>query len=169
MWEDVLVEENKEKISSVNEYNKYIKVIKPGAWIVIVAIVSLILCGVLWAFFGNIVMTQSLKSVAYGDLAYGYLDMDSVQNVDAGQRVSVTVDGNILDGVVESIGTTPVNAAQASETLQSEVLAQNIVPEGGGYEVVARLNTSAEVQTGVIADMQIVTLDVAPIQILMHK
>lgn len=163
------MEENKEKISSVNEYNKYIKVIRPGVWIVMVAIASLIVSGVLWAFFGNIVTTQSLKSVVFGDAAYGYVDMNSIQNVTTGQRVSVTIDGNTLDGVVESVGKTPVNATQAGKTLQSDILAQNIVPEGGGYEVVARLKKPADSQVSEIADMQIVTQDVAPIQILMHK
>ncbi len=164
-----MVEGIKEKISSVNEYNKYIKVIKPSVWIVVTAIVCLIASCVLWAFWGNIVTTQSLKSVVLGSRAYGYVDMQSIQNVEAGQRVSVTINGDTIDGVVEAVGEAPMDAAQAAETLKSDVLAQNIVPEGGGYEVTALLTKPADSKSSVISDMQIVTKDVAPIQILMQK
>lgn len=156
-----------EKITSLNEYNKYLKVIRPSGWLVVTSIVILIGIGVFWAFTGSILTTQQCKSVVQADVAIGYVGLENSEKVQVGQSINLTVGDTIVGGVIESVGAVPVDIAEVEKTLGSTILAKNVLPESGGVQVIARLSRSIESGQSVIASMEIITQDVTPIQLVM--
>ncbi len=162
-------ESTKERITSATEYNKYLKVIKPSVWIIICAILLLIGVAIFWAFTGNILTTQTCKSVILSDTAIGYLELSQAGAVQSGQKVNVTVEDRIVGGVVERVADLPSSRDEAVLVLGSQALADHIVPQSGGVEVVARLSHPIESSSSTIAGMEIITQDVTPIQLFMGK
>lgn len=164
-----MTQETKQAITSMDEYNKYLKVIKPRVWLVIGALLLMVAMTVLWAFTGNILTTQTCKSVVSGDIVIGYVGMDGAGAVQPGQSVNVAAGELVVGGVVESVGNLPVSREEAAQSLGSQALAEGIVPPDGGVEVVARLSRSTAATPNTVVSMEIVTQDIAPIQLLMGK
>lgn len=110
MADSIFRKESLKKVSSPEELNDYIKVTSPGVWLAIAAVAALLIAAIVWAFFGRLDSSVTIRGIAQDGTVQCYVSDASAIGV--GSRATV---GNI-DGTVKAVSRRPISreAAEAS-------------------------------------------------------
>lgn len=76
-------------VSSPEQLNDYIKVSRPGVWLVLAAVIVLIIGGCVWGIFGTITTTRDVVTVVQGGEATCYVSIEDAKNITPGMEVNV--------------------------------------------------------------------------------
>jgi len=74
MNENIFREKNLKSISSPDNLNDYIRVVRPSVWATLIATILLLLCAIYWGFVGRLDSVVSTAVVSAGDKALVYVD-----------------------------------------------------------------------------------------------
>lgn len=132
-----------ERISSPEQLNDYIKVIKPNVVLLTGALVLLLIGAVIWGVAGSIPVTISQAGAFYETGQTGYCDKmvciltaENAGKLTEGMEVQVSPDTASRDtygyirGSIEEISQYPAGAEEVVELVGNESLARAIMPEG---------------------------------------
>ena len=85
-------EKNLEAAETPESLNDYLKVTSPGVWLVLAAVVTLLIGGVLWGVFGRITTTVNVAVTSGGGQTVCLVPYETIQSALARELV-VTVEG----------------------------------------------------------------------------
>lgn len=105
-----------DRISSPEQLNDYIRISKPGIWMVLAALLVLTLALFVWGVFGNIPNTFSITGEAEGGRMVCYLSPEDAAGVKAGMEAKI---GGI-QGKIESVSDTPLSYEEAAALCKSD-------------------------------------------------
>ena len=98
-------EKSLETIESPESLNDYLRVTSPGVWLVLAAVITLLVGGILWSVFGRIDTSIHVAVVADGEKCICFVPYDSL--MDAMTGGAVTVEGTeyafSVDSDVETV------------------------------------------------------------------
>lgn len=77
-----------EKVSSPNQLNEYIRVVRPTAWIVLSAIIIFLLGVVIWGIFGTVETTIPAVAVCEGGKVVCYTNVENSDVPSIGMKVT---------------------------------------------------------------------------------
>ena len=112
---------SKDKVSSPEQLQDYVKVANPGLWMVISAIVILLAGVIAWGFIGKIATTMSTAIVTDDGKSVIYVGESDVEKIDVGMTVRsegkeytitdiakepIKVDGSLTDYAIHASGLT---------------------------------------------------------------
>lgn len=80
--------ENK-NITSVNEFNDYIKICKPKIWIILIALIILMLSLTIWGIFGKIETKIDKQAISMNGTVYCFLDQNEIANISNNTSVKI--------------------------------------------------------------------------------
>ena len=84
-------EKSLEAIESPESLNDYLRVTSPGVWLILAAVITLLVGGLLWSILGRIETTAELAVSSQGGKAVCYVPYEKLEDVL--QQGSVTLDG----------------------------------------------------------------------------
>lgn len=179
-----------ERISSPEQLNEYVRIINPGIWLVLMALIALVLAVGAWAFTGTIPETVKLQGVAFSDnieadTVYCYVPMSTAKKLSTEMKVQVSPDyasreeyGYIF-GSVQSIGKKLITEDDLLNTFGNIRYVQEILPQGNVVEVKVSLDKTGsrlkwssvnkgnlEVSNGSYCDLMIVIDERKPYELL---
>lgn len=82
------VKEN-QNITSVNEFNDYIKICKPKIWIILIALIILMLSLTVWGIFGKIETKIDKQAISVNGTVYCFLDQNEIANISNNTSVKI--------------------------------------------------------------------------------
>jgi hypothetical protein len=105
MKEEIYRKESLETISSPDQLNEYIRVVKPSVWITLAAIIVFLTGVILWGIFGVITTTVKTGCTVSDGMAIIFISQDDISKVKAGLKVDIqgteaTV-RDVFEGTVE--------------------------------------------------------------------
>lgn len=147
-----------ERISSPEQLNDYIRVIKPSVVLLTGALVLLLVGAVIWGIAGTIPVTVSEKGAFYQTENGGSCDQmvcvltaEAAGKLKEGMEVQVSPDTASRDtygyvkGSIDKISQYPVSLEEIEDLVQNETLAHSIMPEGNvGMMVTVKLESDSE-------------------------
>lgn len=100
--------ESLERVSSPEQLNDYIKVSRPGVWLIMAAVVALLLGVIVWSVFGT--LTTSIDAVAgvSGGKAVCYVSIDAAEGIEVGMPLKIEQS----TGTVTNIIATPMEVTE---------------------------------------------------------
>lgn len=147
-----------EKMSSPEKIDALVKVVNPGIWILLTAIVLVILGAVVWGVFGSIRTEIDLAFESEAGETVFYLTEEDIDAVAIGSPV--TVDGK--EGIVIRISPRPV---QAAELMDEYMLHMNgFAYDTWVYEAASELRTTPGVHRA-----KIITDAFSPIDLILGE
>lgn len=133
---DLFREKSLESIASPEQMTDYIKVIGPGVWIVIVAVIVFLSGVIVWGVFGKLNTTDDTVAIVDEGLAVCYVDEETAKDID--KDSSILIGGELTD--IVSVSTVPI---EASEVYDAGTLADlGLTGHEMLYPVTARSNLS---------------------------
>lgn len=92
-----------ERVSSPEQLNDYIKVFRPGVWLILAAVVVMLIGALVWSVFGTLTTTRNAVAVVTGGKAVCYLLPEDTDGLTVGVPVQIADS----TGGVTAIATTP--------------------------------------------------------------
>ncbi|MCI2055599.1 MAG: hypothetical protein LKJ86_00475 [Oscillibacter sp.] len=96
-----------DRVSSPEQLNDYIKVSRPGVWLILGAVVVLLIGVCVWGVLGSLTTTCDGVAVVQGGAATCYVSVEDAKALAAGMEVQI--DGAV--GSVQSVAAVPVEVA----------------------------------------------------------
>lgn len=93
-----------ERVNSPDQLNEYIRVTKPGIWLLLASITLLLIGALVWSIFGNIETTVKAGLMVEGKSAFCYISVNDAAKLKSGMPVKA----GDTEGTVKSISTSPV-------------------------------------------------------------
>ncbi len=93
-----------DRVSSPEQLNDYIKVSRPGVWLILAAVVVLLIGVCVWGVFGSLTTTRDAVAVVQGGKATCYVSAQDAKSLAPGMEVRV--DGNT--GSITGVAAAPV-------------------------------------------------------------
>lgn len=103
MADSIFRKESLKKVSSPEELNDYIKVTSPGVWLAIAAAAALLIAALVWALFGSLESSVTVRGIAQGGTVQCYVS--DVSAIHTGCRATV----NGIEGTVKTVSERPVS------------------------------------------------------------
>ncbi|MBQ7584332.1 MAG: hypothetical protein IJT24_06945 [Lachnospiraceae bacterium] len=104
---DLFRKKSLESITAPEQMNDYVKVIGPGVWIVIAAVIILLSGVIVWGVFGRLETTDDTVSFVDGGLAVCYVDKETAEDID--RDSSIRIGGELTD--IVSVSPVPIQAS----------------------------------------------------------
>lgn len=114
MKKPIFREKSLERISSPEQLTDYIRVSRPGIWIVLIAAVVLLVSLLIWGVYGALPDAVSVNGVADGGVVTCYVENPS--NLSAGMQAEV--DG--LPGVVTKVADIPLSENEVAKVYEED-------------------------------------------------
>ena len=148
------------KVNSPEELNDYIKTSNPGAWLTVTSIIILLCSVLVWATFGSLNTTVTLKGVSEETKTVCFVsDINGIKNGN-----SVTVNG--CDGKVSSVSEKPLSREDViSEFSLDEYTVYCL--ELNDWNYVVEIETQNGTLEGIV-DATIVTESTSPISFVLN-
>lgn len=125
-------EKNLEKISSPEQLTDYIRIIGPGVWIVLAAVIVLLVSVLVWGIFGALPDVVTVNGVAANGIVTCYVE--DPNNLSAGMEAEV--DG--MAGEVTAVGTIPFSKDEIAEIYQKDYTLHMLDVADWNYEVIVQ-------------------------------
>ncbi|MBQ9673095.1 MAG: hypothetical protein IJV39_00525 [Ruminococcus sp.] len=155
MANPILTKTSKEKISSPEQLNDYIKVSNAGVWLVLGVVIILMISLLVWSVVGH--LNTSVKAIGVAEDGKITCYLTSVGNIDKGD--AVRVEG--ISGEVVSVSKKPISSADVSKKYDEYTVYQLHLSDWN-YEVVIKADgCSDEVKT-----VSIISDSVSPISFI---
>lgn len=150
-------EESLEKAESPENINSYIRVISPGVWALVIAIIVAILGIIIWAVFGTVNSKADVKFRAEeSGKAIVYLNESLIDNVKKGNSV-------LINGVTGKVTRIDMEPYMACDVLDDYLIHVN---EIYGDTWVYEIHTNITVEPG-IHSAEIVKETISPISFML--
>ena len=151
-----------DKLSSPEALDRYVRVARPGVWVILVAC-ALLLGGLLvWGIFGTVYVNVNSTGVRMDDKVLCFLSEDNTSHVHVGN--DATVESEHLS--VASISDNPLSQNEVKEIVQSDYLVSKLVgAEEWVYEVDLEGDGVSELKEGVSLSVNITTDHVSPLEL----
>ncbi len=104
MEQPLFRKESIEKISTPDKLNEYIKIIHPGIWMILVAVVLMLAGAVIWGFAGTLETTVKTAAIVKEGKAVLYVAEKDIAAVRPGMTVTI----GRKDAEIKSISPEPV-------------------------------------------------------------
>ncbi|MDR1088662.1 MAG: hypothetical protein LBL23_05270 [Coriobacteriales bacterium] len=168
-------EEALERAFAPEQLNGYLKVVRPSAWIAVLALVVFVVGALLWVVFGSYPQILSVKSCLYSENSViSYIPVDempvtSLVNCEA--RITVS-DGSIYEGRVTRVSSTPLSQEAIADSLPDAWTAHLLDTSPFAWEV--EIEAVAEVAPGseISGDLEVPGEDgiiIADVTIVSHE
>lgn len=143
-----------ERISSPEQLNDYIKVSKPGVWIVMVALLIMVFSVFYWAIASEMPNTQTLNSSmlvldkqTQKYVVYSYVTLEQASLIKEGMEAQVSP-ANIskdeygyIKGKIAEVSLYPVSMEEAEYNLGNANVADNLITSTNDVQVKIELET----------------------------
>lgn len=96
-----------DRVSSPEQLNEYIRVARPGVWLLLGAIVLLLLGVIVWGVFGTVTDTVPMGVIVENGVVIGFVSPDAAGRIEAGMPVEISGQ----KGSVISVLPEPVSAS----------------------------------------------------------
>jgi len=147
-----------DRISSPEELNEYLRVVRPSMWLALAAIIMLLAVFVVFGFYGTLPSTISAKGIAQGGDVVCYVAQP--ERLSAGMPAII---GN-FQGTVVSVSPTPLSEEEINETHPEDYLIYQLDPQAWNYPV----HLSAPGVVDGVWDVVITTETIRPIEFLLE-
>ena len=104
---DLFRKKSLESIAAPEQMNDYVKVIGPGVWIVIVAVIIFLSGVIIWGVFGKLETTDDTVAFVDEGLAVCYVEKETAEDIDSDS--SIRIGGELTD--IVSVSTVPIEAS----------------------------------------------------------
>ena len=129
MKNKIFREKSLERISSPEQLTDYIKVTRPGVWIILVAIIILLVSLLIWGVYGTLPDMVSLNGVSENGVVTCYTD--NISNISEG--LYAEVDG--IEGTVTHVSTIPLSLNEVSEIYAEDYTLHMLDVKDWNYEI----------------------------------
>lgn len=127
-------EKSMDRVSSPEQLDGYIRVVTPGIWLVLGAVLVLLVSVFFWVVTGTVEVTVEVRGYSDGSSVYCYLDEDEISAVSEGMKAYITND----NGNVTFVSENPESYRDIAEFLGDEGMAHalHVVEGDWKYKVV---------------------------------
>lgn len=146
-----------ERASSPFELDSYIKAVRPGIWLIVVASIVALSSLIIWGVMGRVATTIRDSGVVVEGAVVGFLDKQLAEQVSVGDRA--TVDGK--EASVSEVDAKPMSLREASAYADDDFTLSMLELDDWNYRVVASLQDPPP--DGTLVEVVITTDEVAPI------
>ena len=135
---DLFRKKSLESIASPEQMNDYIKVIGPGLWRVLGAVIVFLVGVIIWGVYGR--LETGVDSVAFVNdgLAVSYVEKDIADDLREGSVINV---GGVLSDVI-SVSSAPVQASAVYDQATDTALGYS------GYEMLYAITSRSDLPDG---------------------
>lgn len=147
-----------DRVSSPEQLNDYIRVVNPGVWITLCAVLILLAALIVWSVFGTLPTTLEEACVADNGVLTCYLS--DVSGVAAGQSVKI----GDYKGTVHTISSMPYSSREVSQKYQDDYTVYMLGVEDWNYEVTI---LAPDVPDGMV-EATIVTGEIEPARFILN-
>lgn len=147
-----------DRISSPENLNDYLRVVRPSVWLALAAISILLAAFVVFGFYGTIPSTISAKGIAQGGNVVCYVTQ--ADRISPGMPATI---GNIKGSVV-SVSPVPLSEEEINETHPEDYLLYQLDPQAWNYPV----RLSAPGIADGVWDVVITTETIRPVEFLLE-
>jgi hypothetical protein len=164
-------EEAKMRVLSPETLDAYIRVVKPGAWLMVCALLVLTATVIVWGFTGSLpetltvngVLGDSGKVVCYVNVA------DFSGNINGCSAVVVTADGNSIDANVTEVSVNPFSQPEIAASLSDDWLVDMMAVDRYAYRVTLALSSERpDYVYGSLASVTLITAEMKPISLIFN-
>lgn len=153
---NIFRQESLDRITSPDDLNDYIRVYRPGVWLLVVAAVVLLAGFLIWTALGYLPTTVPVVCVAENGSLTGFVS--DASEIKPGQTVRI----GDTEGRVRSVSSMPLSSEEISKRYDSDYTLHLLNIGDWNYEVVI---AAADVPDG-LTEGTIVTDAVHPIQFI---
>jgi HlyD family secretion protein len=169
---ELFSEEALEQAFTPEGLDSYLKVVRPKAWIAVLALVFVVAGALIWGFTGELPRVLPAQGIigADGDIV-SYLPVESMPaGALVGCKVNVTtVGGDALQGTVSTVSEYPLSQEEIVKELPNAWTAHILATSNYAYRVVADATEAPPAQSaGTIARLSIVVSEEKPIEFLLN-
>ena len=116
MEDSIFRKSSLERISSPEQLNDYIRIAKPGVWLIMAALLVLMAAVLVWGIFGNVPTTFSITGEAKSGELVCYLSPEDAAGITAGMQAII---GDVK-GVVTDVSAAPLSYEEAAALCASD-------------------------------------------------
>lgn len=165
--------ESEDRVESPERLNEYVRVVSPGLWVMISALILVFAAFIAWGFTGRIPETITLKGVVDPSLNYHIDVMVDASQFSGqslvGQEVSFAFSSGAKgQGTVVNASQTPFSREEMAELLKSDFLNDSLV--NADYSYLLDIESEEDLSRCAleIGQVTIITGEVRPIAFLLH-
>ena len=166
----IVDEETMERVLSPESLDVYIRVAKPGAWLLTIALLLLVAAVIVWGFVGSMPETLVVNGVIDADgKIVAYVDT-SVFNpaIDSSSAVIVTMDGKTANAEVTAISANPLSQPEIAASLSSDWLTDMMAVQGYAYQVTLTSDLpQGDYSPGTLVQVTLITAEIKPISLIL--
>ena len=165
--------ENEDRVESPERLNEYIRVAKPGTWVMVSGLLLVLVAFIAWGFIGTIPISVTLKGVVDESSNYS---LDVV--VDASQFSGKSLVGKeatywLPSGAagkakVTKATETPLSREEMADVLQSDFLASSLVDSDYSYILLVQPEEDLSDHGLEIGQVTVITDEVRPVSFLLR-
>ncbi len=150
------------KLATPKEFDTYIRVVNPSFWIVLIAAVSIIIGGAIWAFTAEMAMTMTVYAVAGEESLIAFIDSEEADNITLDSQVTSDFGTITISRKSEN----PISYQECTENISDDYSLELVSPST--WNTVLELSTDFEVEEGAIYEVTIVTEEVSPFELIFY-
>ena len=152
-----------DKLSSPDALDRYVRVARPGVWVILAACALLLGGLIVWGIFGTVYVNVNATGVRMDDKVLCFLSEENTSHIKAGN--DATVESAHLS--VASISDNPLSINEVKEIVESDYLVSTLVGgEEWVYEVDLEGDEIDELKEGVSLSVSITTDHVSPLDLV---
>ncbi len=150
------------KLATPKEFDTYIRVVNPSFWIVLIAAVSIIIGGTIWAFTAEMAMTMTVYAVAGEESLIAFIDSEEAENITLDSQVTSDF-GTIT---ISQKSEKPISYQECTESISDDYSLELVSPST--WNTVLELSTDFDVEEGAIYEVTIVTEEISPFELIFY-
>jgi hypothetical protein len=168
MKNETFDKEAMERVLSPEALDQYIRVTKPGAWLLIGALLLLVAAVFTWGVSGSLPETQTVNCALTDSGAVAYVDVQQFSDsIDGCEARIVTADGRALSAKVTGVSLNPLSQPEIAAAQSNDWLADMLAVSGYAYQV--DISVDGLYTPGTLASATLITAEVKPITLLFRR
>lgn len=158
--------ESLEHIENPEQMDDYIRVSRPHAWVIVLALLIAAASVIVWSVVGTLPETMTLNGVTEGNMVRAYESVEGANTNLVGCDVNVTLpDGTSVPGTVIAVSQNPYSEEEIRSGIAYDWIAENVIPSTYAYEIL--ITTDESLTSDLVATVAITTDEVKPIQFIL--
>ena len=162
-------EEAMDRIMSPESLDAYVRVAKPGAWLVTLALLLLVAAVGVWGFTDSLPETLSVYGVfGEGGEIVCYVNAADINgNIHGSPAKIVTAKGEAIDAKVTGVSVNPLSRPEIAASLSSDWLTSMMAVDGYAYRITLAIDPGhAGYTLGELASVTLITAEMKPISLI---
>jgi hypothetical protein len=164
-------EEAKTRVLSPETLDAYIRAVKPGAWLMVFALLALTVTVAVWGFTGSLPETLTVNGVlGDGGQVVCYVNAaDFSGDINGCSAVVATADGNSIDASVTGVSVNPLSQPEIAASLSDDWLTDMMAVDRYAYRVTLAMSAQRpDYVSGSLASVTLITAEVKPISLIFN-